>query len=155
MLLTALLLFAASSTLPAGKGKDVVQQHCVGCHALKVVTSKRATKEQWASLVDQMVSRGAEVDDDDIEGVVEYLAANFGPLKSHSAGTQGQSHKPVNVNTATAAQLAAALGIPAKEAAAIVSYREENGSFKEWAELTQVPGIDLKQIEIHRNRLTF
>jgi competence ComEA-like helix-hairpin-helix protein len=155
VLTTFILFFAASTTLPAGKGKDVVQQHCVGCHALKVVTSKRATKEQWSSLVDQMVSRGAEVDDDDIESVVEYLAANFGPLKSGPANAKSLSRKPVNVNTATAGQLTTALGISAKESAAIVTYRKQNGSFKEWTELTKVPGVDPKQIENHKDRLTF
>jgi competence ComEA-like helix-hairpin-helix protein len=155
MVLTTFLLFAASTTLPAGKGKDIVQQHCVGCHELKVVTSKRATKQQWASLVDQMVSRGAEVDDDDIESVVEYLAANFGPLKSSPAAAKSNDQKPVNVNTATAAELAAALDIPVKESAAIVSYREQNGSFKEWTELTKVPGVDPKQIETHKDSLAF
>jgi competence ComEA-like helix-hairpin-helix protein len=155
MVLTTFLLFAASTTLPAGKGKDVVQQHCVGCHALKVVTSKRASKEQWSSLVDQMVSRGAEVDDDDIESVVEYLAANFGPLKSGPANAKNLSRKPVNVNTATAVQLATALGIPAEESAAIVAYRKQNGSFKEWTELTKIPGVDPKQIEIHKDRIVF
>jgi competence ComEA-like helix-hairpin-helix protein len=155
MVLTTFLLFAASTALPAGKGKDIVQQHCVGCHALKVVTSKRATKQQWSSLVDQMVSRGAEVDDDDIESVVEYLATNFGPLKSGPANANRSHRKPINVNTASAEELAAALGISANESAAIVTYREQNGNFKEWIELTKVPGVDPKRIEIHKDRLAF
>jgi len=155
MVLTTLLLFAASTTLPAGKGKDIVQEHCVGCHELKVVTSKRATKQQWSSLVDQMVSRGAEVDDDDIESVVEYLATNFGPLKSSPATAKSPDRKPVNVNTASAVELTEALGISAKESEAIVGYREQNGRFKEWSELTKVPGVDPKQIETLKNRFAF
>jgi mono/diheme cytochrome c family protein len=84
MILTifAALLFAANGqSLPPGKGKAIVQQECKGCHALKVVTSKRASKEQWTTVVNQMITRGAEVPDDDIEIVVEYLARNFGPTK--------------------------------------------------------------------------
>ena len=77
MLLATLLLFAAPSnvtTLPPGEGKAIVQRTCVSCHALKVVTAKKASKEEWSVLVDQMVSRGADLNDDEIEIVVDYLA---------------------------------------------------------------------------------
>ena len=155
MVLTTFLLFAAATNLPAGTAQPIVQQHCGGCHAMKVVTSKRASKQQWASIVDQMVSRGAEVDDDDIESVVEYLAANFAPAKSGSSVTKKHAPKPVNVNTATAAELTAALGFSAKESAAVVSYREQNGSFKEWTDLAKVPGLEARKVELNKDRLKF
>jgi hypothetical protein len=80
------LAFAANlSSLPPGKGKAIVQRDCAGCHALKVITSKRATREQWSALVDQMVSRGADVPDEEIETVVEYLNKNFGTAKKSPA----------------------------------------------------------------------
>jgi hypothetical protein len=76
------LAFAANAhSLPPGKGKTIVQRECVGCHVLKVVTSKRASKEQWSALVDQMISRGADVPDEEIETVVDYLTRNFGPTQ--------------------------------------------------------------------------
>jgi competence ComEA-like helix-hairpin-helix protein len=155
MVLTTFLFFAAATNLPAGTAKPIVQQHCGGCHAMKVVTSKRASKQQWASIVDQMISRGAEVDDDDIESVVEYLAANFAPAKSGSSVTKNHAPKPVNVNTATAAELTAALGFSAKESAAVVSYREQNGSFKEWTDLAKVPGLAARKVELNKGRLKF
>jgi competence ComEA-like helix-hairpin-helix protein len=155
MVLTTFLLFTVSTNLPPGAAKPIVQQHCGGCHALKVVTSKRASKQQWASIVDQMVSRGAEVDDDDIESVVEYLAANFAPAKSGSSVTKNRAPRPVNVNTATAAELTAALGFSAKESAAVVSYREQNGGFKQWTDLAKVPGLEARKVELNKNRLQF
>ncbi len=80
------LAFAANvPSLPPGKGKAIVQRDCAGCHALKVITSKRASREQWSALVDQMVSRGADVPDEEIETVVEYLAKNFGTTKKQPA----------------------------------------------------------------------
>ena len=88
MLFTTLvyLAFAANApSLPPGKGKAIVQRDCAGCHALKVITSKRASKEQWSALVDQMVSRGADVPDEEIETVVDYLAKNFGTAKKQPA----------------------------------------------------------------------
>jgi competence protein ComEA len=155
MVLTTFLLFTVSTNLPAGAAKPIVQQHCGGCHALKVVTSKRASKQQWASIVDQMVSRGAEVDDDDIESVVEYLAANFAPAKSGSSVAKNHASQAVNVNTATAAELTAALGFSARESAAVVSYREKNGGFKQWTDLAKVPGLEARKVELNKNRLEF
>jgi hypothetical protein len=67
--------------LPDGEGKAVVQKMCTGCHNLKTVTSKRATKEQWNTIVQQMVSRGADGTDEEIGTVINYLAKNFPPQK--------------------------------------------------------------------------
>jgi mono/diheme cytochrome c family protein len=67
--------------LPDGEGKAVVQKMCTGCHNLKTVTSKHATREQWNTIVQQMVSRGADGTDEEIETVINYLAKNFPPQK--------------------------------------------------------------------------
>jgi competence ComEA-like helix-hairpin-helix protein len=155
MLLTGfiyLVLAANEQGLPAGKGQEIVQQNCSGCHVLKVVTSKRASKQQWSALVDQMISRGAEVPDEEIETVVDYLAKNFGA----TAGEKDPDRSsPINVNKSTADELAGALGLSAKEAAAIVAYREQNGNFKVWRDLINVPGIETEKIESHKDRLAF
>jgi competence protein ComEA len=61
---------------------------------------------------------------------------------------------PVNINTATAAELAAAIkGVGDKKAAAIVAYRNEHGSFKSVDELKNVPGIGDKTVEANRSNL--
>jgi competence ComEA-like helix-hairpin-helix protein len=155
MLLTGfiyLILAANEQGLPAGKGQEIVQQNCAGCHVLKVVTSKRASKQQWSTLVDQMISRGAEVPDEEIETVVDYLAKNFGA----TAGEKDPDRSPpINVNKDTAAELAGALGLSAKDAAAIVAYREQNGNFKVWRDLINVPGIETEKIESNKDRLAF
>lgn len=155
MLLTGfiyLVLAANEQGLPAGKGQEIVQQNCAGCHVLKVVTSKRASKQQWAALVDQMISRGAEIPDEDIETVVDYLAKNFAAA---SVEKDPDRSPPINVNKGTAAELAGALGLSAKEAAAIVAYREQNGNFKVWRDLMNVPGVETEKIESNKDRLAF
>jgi competence protein ComEA len=151
------LIFAANeSSLPPGKGQEIVQKSCGGCHALKVVTSKRASREQWSSVVDQMVSRGADVPDEDIDTVVEYLFSNFGPVDPSAVPEKSDGpNKTINVNKATATELAGVLGLSAKEADAIVAYREQKGAFKEWRDLTHVPGIEMKKVECNKDRLTF
>jgi mono/diheme cytochrome c family protein len=69
-----------NATLPDGPGKAVVQKMCVGCHGLSVIAAKHATPEQWANIVQQMVSRGADGTDEEIETVTRYLSASFPPL---------------------------------------------------------------------------
>ena len=68
---------AQAQDLPDGKGKDLVQRLCVDCHGLDVITSQKATKEGWASIVDAMVVRGAGGTKEELEIVVDYLAKNF------------------------------------------------------------------------------
>ncbi|MBS0003183.1 MAG: ComEA family DNA-binding protein [Thioalkalivibrio sp.] len=56
---------------------------------------------------------------------------------------------PVNVNTATAEQLSELSNIGPAKAAAIVSYREEHGSFRSLQELTRVSGIGERTVEMN------
>lgn len=156
MLAPILLLHLAVSTktvLPAGKGRTIVQRACSHCHALRVVTSKRASKQQWSTLVDQMISRGADLEDEEIDTVVNYLAKNFtsanGTIKAENA--EGS----VNVNQATAAELAAVLHLSQEQGQAIVDYRKQNGKFADWRQLTKVPGVRPGDIETNKDRIRF
>jgi competence ComEA-like helix-hairpin-helix protein len=159
MLLAAAVYFAvaaSASSLPPGKGKVIVRRTCIGCHALKVVTSKRASRTQWSVLVNQMVSRGADLEDEEIEVVVDYLAKNFPRDKPPSeAAAHAGRREGINVNKATAAELTAALGLPVKQSEAIVAYRKQNGDFKDWSDLAKVPGVEAAKIERKKKQLTF
>ena len=53
-------------------------------------------------------------------------------------------HGPVNINTASAADLDALPGIGAKTAALIVEYRQKNGPFKKIEDLMNVRGVGEK-----------
>lgn len=61
---------------------------------------------------------------------------------------------PINLNTATAAELERLPGIGQKVAARIVEYREKNGPFKKVEELMNVQGIGEKSFLQFRNQLT-
>lgn len=62
---------------------------------------------------------------------------------------------PVNINTADAPSLSAAIkGVGEKKAQAIVQYRKEHGPFKSVDELANVPGIGEKTVEKNRNNLS-
>ena len=66
--------------MPDGAGKEIVQKQCAVCHGLTVVTAKHASRKEWEQVVNQMVSRGADLTDDEIDTVLEYLTKNYGPL---------------------------------------------------------------------------
>jgi len=64
--------------------------------------------------------------------------------------------EPVDVNTATAEQLAEALnGVGESKAAAIVKYREANGPFTHIDELINVRGIGMATVDKNREMIRF
>jgi competence protein ComEA len=59
--------------------------------------------------------------------------------------------QPVNVNSASAEEIAEALkGIGMSKAEAIVDYRNSNGKFEHVDELINVKGIGLRTVDINR-----
>jgi competence ComEA-like helix-hairpin-helix protein len=141
-----LLLFGAAwaqsaGSLPEGQGKAEFARVCGQCHGLQIITKKTNTADAWAGVVDDMVSRGAQGTEEELDRVVTYLGAHFGPR--------------VSVNTAGAKELSAALEVSAADADAIVHYRETVGHYKEWRDLQKVPGIDIKKLEQKKDRIDF
>ena len=61
---------------------------------------------------------------------------------------------PVNINTASASELAALQGIGPAKAQAIVEHREKNGQFKSVDDLKLVRGIGDKMLEQLRPHVT-
>lgn len=73
--------------------------------------------------------------------------------KTPQASQQGISK--VNINTASAAEIAAALkGIGLKKAQAIVDYRKKFGDFKTIDELTAVKGVGEKTLQKNRQKIS-
>jgi len=87
-----------------------------------------------------MVSRGAEGTDDEMSTVVEFLSTWFGKL---------------NVNTASAGELQKSLGLSEKEAQAILSYRAQNGKYKNFDELMKTPGVNPETLREKRSMVAF
>ena len=123
------------------EAKALLERTCTKCHKLTATLSQRNSKERWSAILDDMIARGAEATDAEIETLVDYLARNFG--------------SKVNVNKAAAEELAAVLELPRAGASAIVEYREKNGSFKSLDDLKKVPQLDWKAIESKKDRLDF
>jgi putative heme-binding domain-containing protein len=93
---------ALGQTLPDGKGRAEFVNSCTACHRTDMVTRLRKTPADWRTIVDDMVSRGAEGSKEDIDNIVLYLATNFGPDKSGSAAV-AQSTTPSSTSPASMA----------------------------------------------------
>jgi len=132
--------------LPEGPGKATTVKVCGVCHAAEIVMSRRETVDGWNALVVDMIARGAKGTDDEFGEVVDYLAANF----PKTAATD-----KINVNQASAKELAAGLEISEKQAGAIVDYRESKGKFKSIEDLQRVPEIDSAAIAAKKDKLEF
>jgi hypothetical protein len=59
-------------------GATLVQERCTKCHPLSRVERSNHTAAQWKTIVDTMISRGAQLTPEEETVVVNYLAANFG-----------------------------------------------------------------------------
>ncbi len=140
-LLVSMAAAQAQSTPAEDEGKALLERTCTKCHKLSAAVGQRNSKGRWSAIVDDMIARGAEATDPEIEKIVDYLAKNFGPQ--------------VNVNKATADQLAGTLEVPKAAALAIVEYREKNGSFKSFEDLRKVPAIDWSALESKKDSLDF
>jgi Spy/CpxP family protein refolding chaperone len=58
---------------------EKVATTCVGCHELTIITASHFDSAKWSETVDQMVSKGAQVSDEDYDPLVAYLTATYGP----------------------------------------------------------------------------
>jgi competence protein ComEA len=131
----------SAQDMPDGPGKDAVQKTCAACHDLSPITSMNGGADIWQSVVDDMKSRGADGTDADFKAIVSYLAKYYGP--------------PVHINSDAADSIKANLDITDAEAAAIVKYRTDKGNFREWADLSKVPGLDTTKLAGLQGRIKY
>lgn len=70
------------------------------------------------------------------------------------ATVSGWATGPVDINQASAEEIAAALnGVGLSKAEEIVRYREANGAFKHVDELVNVKGIGMRTVDKNRDRI--
>ena len=126
--------------LPEGKGKDVLESVCGACHGTDLVAARRATKEGWSYLVDDMVSRGASATNEQIATIIDYLAKNLGQ---------------VNVNKVKSDEIASVLEISSAQADAVVKYRMDHGDFKTIDDLKKVPELAAAKLDAKKDRVVY
>src|SRR5215218_8416928 len=112
--------------------EETMDRACRMCHPIENVTRMRRTVGEWTDVLITMQGRGAQATEDEFEGIHWYLSRYYGAVR---------------VNTAPPEELAAVLGLPAKDAQAIVEYRKAHGNFADLAALMKVEGIDKAKLE--------
>lgn len=69
-----------SRALPDGPGKNIVQSVCgATCHGPEIVAVKGYSRNNWAAVVNGMISRGAKASAAEFGEIVDYLAKNLPP----------------------------------------------------------------------------
>jgi hypothetical protein len=143
--------FAAVATIAAGTAASIaaVQQPesrpepppaftkvCVRCHASDKVVEGRRYPSQWEQVIEQMVARGAVGTDDELDIVYDYLVTAYGR---------------VEINKATADEIAQVLHLEPGVAAAIVEQRP----IADFDALVAVPGVPVDELKKQRDAIVF
>ena len=132
---------AAEEEAWATAAEATTEAACGGlCHPVPEITRTRHTWREWNESVVTMAARGSSATEDQLATVKLYMTRNYGA---------------VNVNTASAAELSAVLGLSSKDATAIVEYRKANGPFANAEALGKVEGIDKSKLEEQPEALRF
>ena len=150
-LILVLAAFAPASAqsmqdFPEDPAKKFVQQICMQCHDPQFLLKQRRTEEDWKKTVTRMSQKGAGGPIENYNVVAAYMAKNFG---------KEEDTTKVNVNKASVDELVAKVGLTKDEAAAVIGYRERNGSFHEWGDMLVIYGVDGRKIEAAKDKMTF
>jgi competence ComEA-like helix-hairpin-helix protein len=117
-----------------------LERVCILCHPFENIVKTRRTVREWNDQVTTMSQRGAPGTEADFSLVRKYLTRYYGIVR---------------VNTASAEELTAVLGLPPKVATAVVEYRTANGKFADLAALEKVAGVDKAKLEEQPEALRF
>jgi hypothetical protein len=60
-------------------GATLLEERCTQCHNLDRVTSASKTEEEWLANVEDMIQKGAQLNEQEKEVLVAYLAETYGP----------------------------------------------------------------------------
>ena len=58
-------------------GQALLQERCTVCHNLDRVTSAHKTADQWKTTVERMVGKGAQLDAQEQQTLIDYLAQTY------------------------------------------------------------------------------
>ncbi len=112
MIVLSFALCGRAQSLPAGQGKAEFQRICGNCHSVDIATSQRMTQAEWTSVVNDMVSRGAQGSQQDLDNVTSYLATHFGQGAPPAAGATPPAAPAVaKETTLSEAEVTRAMGL--------------------------------------------
>ena len=64
--------------LPRDERQQLVTGRCIICHSLETIAQQRQTRDEWAVILDRMITYGMPMLPGDRELILEYLATRLG-----------------------------------------------------------------------------
>ena len=119
--------------------RKAVEAVCGRCHTTELFLKERRSWARWNELFADMIERGADGTDDQLDGVSRYFLENL---------------TLVNVNHSPVEELRGVLGMSGDVAEAIIA-RREHQPFTDLAQLREIKGIDLNILEQRKSRILF
>jgi competence protein ComEA len=119
---------------------EVLNRVCAPCHGLEPITMSLKTRDEWDGTFDQMESYGAIATPAEFQQAFDYVMRH---------------HSTINVNRASATDLASWLGVSESLGQAIIDYRTAQGAFKTLDDLKKVPGIQPEKLDARKGRASF
>jgi competence protein ComEA len=144
-ILPVLSVMTLAQQLPDGPGRAELEKICKQCHELARSVSLRQDRDGWDQTMTKMAAFGMKASDQEYALVRDYLAKNF----------PAEDIPRINVNKASAIELESGLSLKRSQAAAVLAWRGQHGSFKSLDDLKKVPLIDPEKIEAKKDRITF
>jgi hypothetical protein len=125
--------------LPAAPGpaRAVVARECSACHDLGGIVKLRKPAKDWEAIVLDMGARGAAITIDDVDPVVAYLAAVFGPMAPPFT----------DISTATRNDLVKLPGVTPAAADALIAQRTAKGRLSTHDEVRAALALDAEKFE--------
>lgn len=76
----AALGVARAQDTNGNRGEQLQNADCLGCHDLRPIETASYDRDGWNTVVESMISKGADVKDADKPALVDFLVRNHGPL---------------------------------------------------------------------------
>lgn len=132
--------FAAAGQAPdkVAAGRTALVEGCSDCHDANVVAGNPRLPSEWDEVMTKMQAYGAIVPPERLEVIRDYLLKTYGK---------------VNINVASATDLASVLDLSPSLAEAIVAYRKDHGDFKSPVDVRNVPGAEAVNLDPRKNRM--
>lgn len=137
---------AFAADLPDGPGKPIIERACTGCHRADAMPDYHKTPEEWDTVVRRMIGRGAPVQGNDVDLLIGYLAKSFPKVEDATK---------LNINKATASEIATVMGLTPEEAKALVDYRDRHGNFRVWGEMLVIYGVDGRKVQAAKDKISY
>jgi len=126
---------------PDPVGAELTARFCFDqCHTTERITMTRRAAFEWGQVMLDMEARGAQATPEEFQAIQRYLTRRYGL---------------VNMNRASASELAAVLGLSMPTARAVVEYRRAHGPFADLAAVAEVPGVDRDALEAEVDAVRF